>query len=209
MLFAISGSQGSGKSSIIDELKYRGFPIVTRKTSRSILNEWGVTLSEVNNDRPLTVRFQDEILKRKFEDERPAALDTSRVYFTERTYADLFTYALIALGKDNEHSDWINDYFERCRHYQATYSHIFYVPAGKFTVEHDGVRGSNIHYSHLTDQAMLNITEKMTRTSLDPLIDPWCSFTKITQTEIHWRTEEILGHISQYFTKSKKLMETV
>jgi len=208
MLFAVSGSQGSGKSSIINELQDRGFPIVKRKTSRSILKEWGVTLSEVNNDRPLTVKFQDEILKRKFEDERPAALDTSRVYFTERTYADLFTYALIALGKDNEYSDWINDYFERCRQYQATYNHIFYVPAGNFTVEHDGVRGSNIHYSQLTDRAMLDITEKMTRASMDPLTFEPCAFTKIKQKEIHWRTEEILGHISQYFTKPKKLMET-
>ena len=79
MLFAISGSQGSGKTTVINELKNRGFPVVERKTSRSILEEWGVTLSDVNNDRPLTVKFQDEILKRKREDEHEAVNDTSRI----------------------------------------------------------------------------------------------------------------------------------
>ena len=131
MLFAISGSQGSGKSTIIEQLKQAGYPIVERKTSRSIMDEWGVTLSEVNNDRDLTVKFQDEILKRKIQDEKKAAEDVSRIWFTERTYADLFTYALIAIGKDNEYSDWVDGYFDRCASSQQTYNANFYLPSGK------------------------------------------------------------------------------
>ncbi len=127
MLFAISGSQGSGKSTVIQTLKQKGFPIVKRKTSRSILDEWGVTLSQVNNDREITVKFQDEILDRKIADDRAASEDISRIYFTERTLADFFTYALIAIGKDNEYSDWVNDYFKRCCDAQLMYSHNFYL----------------------------------------------------------------------------------
>lgn len=208
MLFAISGSQGSGKSTVIEALEERGFPIVKRKTSRSILDEWGVTLSEVNNDRPLTIKFQDEILKRKFEDERPAALDAGRVYFTERTYADLFTYAVVAIGKDNEYSDWLNDYYQRCKQYQGTYTHIFYLPAGRFEVETDGVRGSNPHYSRLIDLAMYNVTEKMNRESYNQrTFEPSGSFSKVMETDIKFRTQEILNNISPYFTKTKTITE--
>ncbi len=161
MLFAISGSQGSGKSTVIQTLKQKGFPIVKRKTSRSILDEWGVTLSQVNNDRELTVKFQDEILDRKIADDRAASEDTSRIYFTERTLADFFTYALIAIGKDNEYSDWVNDYFKRCCDAQLMYSHNFYLNVLPLDVESDGVRGSNVHYAHMVDIVMRDVTPKM------------------------------------------------
>jgi len=44
MLIAISGSQGCGKSTVLKELKDRGYNVTERKTARSILNDWGVTL---------------------------------------------------------------------------------------------------------------------------------------------------------------------
>ncbi len=208
MLFAISGSQGSGKSTVMNSLRDRGFPVVERKTSRSIMEEWGVTLSEVNNDRELTVKFQDEILNRKFADEKQAALSPSTIWFTERTYADLFTYALIAIGKDNEYSKWLDEYYQRCMHYQATYSHIFYLPAGKFKVQSDGVRGANGYYSKLVDRTMYSTTVEMaasvdafTFESTGPFV------TKVLSSEVEHRTQEILSHISEYFTKPKKLLE--
>lgn len=210
MLFAISGSQGSGKSTTINALAEQGFPIVERKTSRSILEEWGVTLSEVNNDRPLTVKFQDEILKRKFVDERPAALDPSTIYFTERTYADLFTYALIAIGKDNEYSNWLNDYYQRCKQYQGTYKHIFYLPAGRFKVEHDGVRGSNQHYARLIDRSMQSISAQMQSEMYDGLtFEAGAGITNVKTTTLEHRVNEILSDISEHLVKPIKYTEEV
>ena len=58
MLVAISGSQGSGKSTVLAELQKRGHNVVTRKTSRSIMSDWGVTLKQVNNDHELTLGFK-------------------------------------------------------------------------------------------------------------------------------------------------------
>ena len=55
------------------------------------MNEWGVTLSEINNDRDLTVKFQDEILQRKIDDDKDAANTVDRIVFTERTLADFST----------------------------------------------------------------------------------------------------------------------
>lgn len=160
MLVAVSGSQGSGKSTILGKLKEQGFNIIERKTSRSILNDWGVTLQQVNNDRELTLKFQDEIITRKAIDERHA-IDSNELWFTERTYADLFTYALISLGKDNENSEWLNDYYSKCMGYQQSYHHVYYLTAGWFNIEHDGVRGSNHHYSRMADLAMREYTEQL------------------------------------------------
>ena len=201
MLFAISGSQGSGKSTIITALKERGFPIVERKTSRSILEEWGVTLSQVNNDRDLTIRFQDRILTRKMEDEKEATEDVSRIWFTERTYADLFTYALIAIGKDNEYSDWVDEYFKDCAAGQTNYNANFYLPAGRFQVEHDGVRGSNQHYARMVDRTMRDVLTRMNDTlgtNMETLKSNGAVTVDIDRITVEDRTNQILDHISKF-----------
>jgi predicted ATPase len=161
MLVPVSGSQGCGKTTIINELYKAGHPIIQRKTSRSILSEWGVSLNEVNQDPQLTMKFQEEIIRRKFLDEKEA-IESDQIVFTERTYADLFTYALVALGRDNDFDDWLRDYYLRCMTYQQSYSMVFYLTAGHFTVQKDGVRASNKQYSTLVDLSMQEFTRQMT-----------------------------------------------
>lgn len=157
MLIAISGSQGSGKSTVLNELEQLGHNIISRKTSRSILSEWEVSLDQVNNNRELTLRFQDEIIARKYKDES-YAITSDELWFTERTYADLFTYALVSLGKDNTNSEWLDGYYNSCKAYQQSYTKVFYLAGGAFDVEHDGVRGSNQHYSTMVDLVMKKYT---------------------------------------------------
>lgn len=159
MLFAISGSQGSGKSTLISALKERGFSTVERKTSRSILKDWGVELRDVNNDADLTIKFQEEIIIRKHDDDISAEGDC---VITERTFMDLAAYTLAAMGKDMLHSDWIDQYIERCAEQQKIYDMVFYLTAGHFTVENDGVRNANRHYSRMIDLAMLDLTKRYT-----------------------------------------------
>jgi predicted ATPase len=161
MLIAINGSQGSGKSTILNTLKDRGFNVVERKTSRSILSDWNVTLQEVNNNPSLTKKFQNEIIKRKLADEEEAVRSKS-LWFAERTFADLFTYALVSVGKDNTYSDWLNQYYLDCMTCNQSYAAVYFLKAGHFLVHHDGVRGSNSHYSRMVDLIMLDITQQMT-----------------------------------------------
>lgn len=164
MLVAISGSQGAGKTTILNLIKNMGYPIVDRKTARSVLQEWGVTLQEVNNSKELTDRFQNVLVRRKLDDEADA-ICSDQLWFTERTYADLFTYALVSLGKNNEYSDWLNRYYRSCMEYNQRYSAVYYLRAGQFGVEHDGTRGSNVHYSRMVDVTMLDITVQMVHPS--------------------------------------------
>lgn len=163
-LVAISGSQGSGKSTILKRLMDYDYYIIERKTSRSILADWGVTLQQVNNDPELTTRFQEEIIKRKADDELEA-VRSSYIHFTERTFADLFTYALVALGKDNTYSDWLNEYYRQCMNYNQTYSLVYYLESGHFVPPSDGTRGSNVHYSRMIDMTMYDFTQQMTHVS--------------------------------------------
>lgn len=169
-LFSIAGSQGSGKSTTLSNLPE--FSSVTRKTSRSVLADWNVSLDEVNNDHNLLIKFQDEILHRKISDEQQYA-NSPNPCVTERTYADLFTYALIALGKDNQHSEWLNQYYDKCKQAQSTYSATFYLTAGHFAPVADGVRGTNVHYSRMADLTMYDCTQSMTApTKLITINDP-------------------------------------
>lgn len=144
----------------ISALQDKGFRTIERKTSRSILKDWNVTLSEVNNDRELTTRFQDEILKRKIEDETEASRDGD-MWFTERSFADLFTYATVAIGKDNEYSEWLDRYYTNCAAAQTMYGSVIYINGGLFPIYNDGVRAINSHYSRMVDFFMKQYTKEL------------------------------------------------
>lgn len=164
MLYAISGAQGCGKSTLLTALEDQGYKVVSRKTSRSILKDWGMTLDEINADKELALKFQYEILSRKAQDEYEA-IHSDEIWLTERTYMDLFVYALVNLGKHNEYSTWLDAYYDKCLENQRHYSGVFYIRSGLFQVSHDGVRGSNQHYSKMVDLSM----EHYTMTSMSPL----------------------------------------
>jgi hypothetical protein len=190
MLVSISGSQGSGKSWILNEIENLGFNIIKRKTARAILLDWGVTLNDVDDDLDLRVKLQEEISKRKFEDEIEAA-NSNDLVFTERTHADLFTYALVSLGKNNDYEKWLINYYKICMQYnQQLYSLVYYLRAGHFNVVNDGVRGANIHYSRMVDLVMLDITQQMVHTS---------KLTVIETPDLEQRVNIITAQSNQFY----------
>lgn len=164
MLIAVSGSQGSGKGTCINELVKRyGYHVVERKTSRSILEDMGVTLNDVNENADLLVRFQEEIISRKLADDtamKELSLKTGIPALTERCFTDLAAYLVHALSANNKHSDYIDDYVERCAKLDSLYDHVFYIEAGHFQPENDGVRGFNRHYSRMMDLLMEDMVVK-------------------------------------------------
>jgi predicted ATPase len=190
MLIAISGSQSCGKTTIINKIRDVGYPVIERKTSRSILTDWDVTLAEINDNVELTVKFQNEIIKRKLEDELDAASDPTTLYFTERTYADLMIYFLLAAGGVNDMSVVVNDYYKQCINNQCIYHKVFYLKSGHFVPEHDGVRGSNIHYSRLVDISMLDMTTQLTQSNKLTVIDTPCLEQRLNIILAHSRLEQ-------------------
>lgn len=172
MLYAVSGAQGSGKTTVLQELQKRGFFVLERKTSRSIQHEWGYTLEEVNRDKELTIKFQWEIIDRKLCDENNFIDGVDTTAFTERTYADLFTYALAVLGKEPSCDDFLNKYYDRCERLQWWYGKVFYLTAGHFDVVPDPHRGApNKHYTRMIDMVMLDVTRQITNPNRLVIID--------------------------------------
>lgn len=158
-------------TTLINKLTDAGYNSITRKTSRSILTDWNVTLEEVNNNHDLTIRFQDEILKRKCEDDSSVA-NPPTIWITERTPIDLLVYSTVTLGMNNKFSSWLDEYGERC--IEATnriYGRIVFLTAGHFSIEHDGVRGHNKYYSMLVDAAMERFYKKLVNPSLLTVVD--------------------------------------
>lgn len=153
MLISICGSQSSGKTTVLNELQKLNFNVVETKSARNVLERWNMPLSEIIKDPKLTEKFQTEIFNRKLTDDIHH-FDSQDLWFTERTFMDLFTYATITLGKLNEHTAWLDDYYQKCKHYTEQYFQIFYLQGGLFPIEHDAVRSVNKHYGVLIDLFM-------------------------------------------------------
>lgn len=162
MLISISGTQGSGKTTILNEIKRLGYNVIERKTSRSILADWAVTLDQVYNDRELSIKFQNELLARKMADELDA-ISSEQLWFTERSYADVFAYALITNGWANGASDWLDQYYLECKSANKMYGTVFFVKPFQLdqNQEADGVRGINKHYGRLVDTTIYNTLQRM------------------------------------------------
>lgn len=184
MLFAISGSQGQGKTTVIDQLRSKNYDIILNQTSRSILKDWGYSLNEVNRYLPLTIKFQDEILKRHISNIEFAANSPIK-YIGERSFADIFSYALFVIGPFNEYDNWLNDYFEKCKEAQATYiSKVFYLTGRSYKPANDGVRSINIHYSSAVDSLILDTLKKFNSNVIE-----------INQTDLTERVEIIRSYL--------------
>lgn len=191
MLIAISGSQGSGKTTVLNELKSFGYPVIERKTARSILEEWGVTLDVVNADFDLKLTFQEELVRRKYQDELEATL-SSDVFFTERTFSDLFTYSLISFGQYNKYDKWLDSYFQTCYNYCQSYEHVFYIESMFINnIEHDGVRSTNKYYSKMINHTMLDITKQMV---------PNINLAVIETSDLSERVDLIVGTVEEIIT---------
>jgi predicted ATPase len=165
MRVAVCGSQGSGKSTILKALHSLGFNSIEGKVARSILHDWDTSLSDVYNDVGKTKRFQEEILVRKLQETHDLIPGT--VTFFERTFADVFVYCLLNIGKCNEYSEWFVDYYNKCKAAQQEYDLIFYLPSSVFPVENDGVRPYNKFYSHTID---IILTHYLTEMSPCPIV---------------------------------------
>jgi predicted ATPase len=149
-LIAICGSQGQGKTTVLASLQELGYTVSFPKTSRSILNEWDVSLEEVNRNPQLKMKFQDEIIQRHYL-HNMQFVDTPAIVFTERSFADIFVYTILSLGPFNEFSQWLDEYYERCKDYQKIYQNIFKLEGRVDDVENDGVRSVNRHFTQSVD----------------------------------------------------------
>lgn len=164
MIYSVSGTQGCGKTTILKTLKSMGHNVIKRKTSRSVLKDWNISLDLVYKDQTLMMDFQEEIIKRKFDDEKDYSNSTD-VWFTDRSYIDLLIYSTIIIGHNNKNSDWLDSYFNKCKTYQKTYQKIFYISPLPFVIS-DGVRTSNEVFNYMVDYSIKGYLTRLNRSNL-------------------------------------------
>jgi Cytidylate kinase len=187
MISTVSGSQGQGKSAVLNVIDSMGYNVVEQKTSRSILADWGLTLDQVNRYPPLTIRFQEEIIRRHSEAMKPY-VDSSSLYFMERSFADIFVYALMAVGSFNEYNNWMEDYWHRCMEEQEKFHTIYYLTGRTFVPVDDGVRSTNRFFGELVDReiaiAMKRMDDEIGKKQL----------LNISYTDLDQRVHTVLTH---------------
>lgn len=159
MLYAISGTQGSGKTTILNELKKQNYNVIGRKTSRSVLLDWNITLDDIYNNHDLMKRFQDELLKRKIHDELEK-ISSKDIWFTDRSYVDLLAYSAVVLGYNDNNKDWLDEYYQICRKHQMQYTKVFYIEPLPF-ITRDGIRGTSIVYNAVIDMIIKGFLSKI------------------------------------------------
>lgn len=177
MIFAVSGSQGQGKSTTLKHLEDRGYNVLPNKTARTILQEYGMTLNEVYLDKQLTVKFHNSIIEQHAMYCQPY-INTTDIVFIERSYADIFSYALSILGPFNEYSDWLDAFYIQCRTLQDTIKATYYLTGRQIAPQADGVRSTNRHFAANLDSLILktandfsyyNIKRTVTVSCTEPL----------------------------------------
>lgn len=179
MIITICGAQGAGKSTLIDSVIERmkteapnfQVKVMERKTARSVLADWNITLDDVYADEKLMIKFQDELCTRKQQDELECLRnDINTVWIVERSYADLFAYTTVYAGRHNHLSDWLDSYYTNCKNAMGIYESVFYIEGGMFSIQDDGIRPKNNHYGQMVDMFLKRKCKEMLP-EVTPFID--------------------------------------
>ena len=165
MLIAICGTQGAGKTTLLNALKNVGYNVVGKETSRTILDDWGLTLQEVYSDHKKMKTFQELLIEAK-EQEEEDYLECDDIWFTDRSYVDVLAYTVMVLGYREEHSQWLSDYHARCYSGEQKYYKVMYVDRLDITLRNDGVRNTNEVYANAVKSVMLDYYIKFNKPNI-------------------------------------------
>lgn len=146
MLFGVSGTHGTGKSTLLRALLLEGakvFPSMywhQTSLSRDVQTQLGISLDDFIGNSSLMIRFQEEVMTnlifRDFALTLPTAIGPSMV---ERTPVDLLTYAAMWLQKNGDmdnYADWFELYTARCVDAMRRYTGIIVIePSIPFVAE--------------------------------------------------------------------------
>lgn len=153
MKISISAAQGQGKTTFISDIeKYskhsKHFTLFPRKSARTIIEQLGITLEQIYEDKNALMEFQAAVFKQH-------STISEFKYFTkflliERSFIDISTFTTINLGRFNSLSDWISMFHNACDVKQNTIDIIVYIKK-MLDSKDDGVRPYNTHYNTAYD----------------------------------------------------------
>lgn len=158
MLIAISGSQGQGKTTVLQSLNNR-YNVVQNKTARSVLNDWQETLSNIYQNKDLCYKFHKEILSRHYTT-CSQYCDNDEIFLIERSPADIFAYYSVVAGPYNECNEYVNDIYLDCIKLSKLFKSCILITGRTYTPVNDSVRSVNLHYCNIIDLLLKNYVPK-------------------------------------------------
>ena len=136
-IVAISGTQGAGKSTTLTALAGMGYKVDDFKVSREMQKKFGAELQDLIKTKNGVIEFQRAILNAKMaREEELLASDYDGIILTERSFADISSYAniwiddLIANAQIDleEGSNFKMTFGDICSDYQQVYSALLMLP---------------------------------------------------------------------------------
>jgi len=124
-IVGVSGAQGGGKSSLLNELKLRGYQVDDFRVSRAVQAQLGWdSLDRVMDKYETMKEFQNEVFNQKLRNDSSFKKNgTPGMILTERTFADIFAYTQTWVYKfiDRGEADeveglqWLTSYYKKCQ----------------------------------------------------------------------------------------------
>jgi len=124
-IVGLSGAQGGGKSSLLNELKSRGYQIDDFRVSRAVQAQlkWD-SLDRVMDTWDTMQAFQEEVFAQKrMNDLAIRENGKPGMVLTERTFADIYAYTQSWVWKFIDRDEvsetdglfWLNSYYRKCK----------------------------------------------------------------------------------------------
>lgn len=148
MKIGFTGAQGTGKSTLVEEL-LQIFPEYSRHTNISRKFSKEIPGFKINRDAGV---IEQSILLGGI------ALDvlTADNIIADRSIIDALAYTEINKNISREHKDVLFDMFNSI---SDKYDFIFYTPI-EFTPENDGIRDMDVNYREMVDKTIKNLLIK-------------------------------------------------
>jgi predicted ATPase len=137
ILVAVSGTHGSGKSTVITEIQRQSnYKVDSFKASRAVQEQLEIeSLEDVVNVPAHMMEFQDAILEQKWKNDgaltHQAPLD--EIILVERSFLDILVYTELWMSKIKKQSDlqkkWFKTYKQKCLDFQRIYNGLILVYA--------------------------------------------------------------------------------
>jgi len=119
----LSGAQGGGKTSLLAELKLRGYHVDDFRVSRAVQKQLGWESLDRVMDSPRTMmEFQDEVFNQKYQNDHALHVQSNVYTLMERSFADIAAYTMTWMWKFVDRGDielseaiaWLKPYCKRC-----------------------------------------------------------------------------------------------
>ncbi len=155
---AFTGSEGSGKTTLINSLADILKVEKTVNVVRDAIKDMGLEKPPAfGTDKKLTMEFQSWLLQKRAIMEKFLL----QPFLADRSSVDMFAYTLSHLAREDDMQDFLDSFYQKCIDYaKSMYEFHFFVPSGRIPMVADGLRNTQVNNARLMHFIMLGILQE-------------------------------------------------